>query len=170
METMTTPIRTSNPSTTTPAASVGFHPRRVRDPTTGLKQIARTAAKVIGRTISLTKPNAVKTITRKTTIPTKLQDQIPSLRIQPPADAEPPLPIVSGMSPGLVVVVMLASSCAPADMGRPGMPPGDHAGRHPGTHHIKSVKALSGGRPSHLSSPCLEISHRRCDGSAIHRG
>ena len=92
----TTAIKTSKPRTTTPAAAVGFQPWRCRVPTNGLKQMARTTANVRGRTISLTKPNAVNTITIATTNPTKLHDHMPILRTQPPPDAPVPDALVSG--------------------------------------------------------------------------
>ena len=76
----TTPaIRAMRPRTMSPAAKLGFIPWRSRTGTSGLKTMASTAAKVIGKAISLTAPSAMDTMIIASTTPTKHQAQIPSL-------------------------------------------------------------------------------------------
>ena len=92
----TTPaIRARSPRTTRPAARLGFSPRRRRVSTRGLKITARTAANVMGSTISLTVAKAVNTMIDATTTPTKLHAQTPSLGIRPSSPG-PSLGSVSG--------------------------------------------------------------------------
>ena len=57
------PSAASRPSTISPAARVGFSLCRWRTPTSGLKMMASTAAKVIGSTISLNAPSTMTTMT-----------------------------------------------------------------------------------------------------------
>ena len=52
-------------------------------PTSGLNTTARTAAKVIGNTISLTAASAVNTMIAANTNPTKLHDHTPNRGIRP---------------------------------------------------------------------------------------
>ena len=81
--TTTAITRASSPRTTRPAARLGLRLWRCRVPTSGLNTTARTAAKVIGNTISLTAASAVNTMIAASTNPTKLHDHTPNRGIRP---------------------------------------------------------------------------------------